>query len=168
MSSHDPTAFEFLYYNRWANLKLIDSLRDLAPKQLDASLPGSYGSIYDTLHHLIRAETNYYRRLTGTRLEPPFSWDDRPSIAEIRPYAEQVSSALLEVAGELKRADRIITEEDEGEIFRYKALTLLIQIVNHGVEHRTNITTILAQQSIEAPDIAGWGYLESNPDRLGG
>ena len=168
MSNYDPTAFEFLYYNRWANLKLIDALRDLAPKQLDASQPGSYGSIYDTLHHLIRAEAAYYRRLTGMRLDPPFSWDDRPSIAEIRPYAEQVSSALLESAGELARPDLIITEEDEGGIYRYKALTLLIQIVNHGIEHRTNITTILAQQGLEAPDIAGWGYMESNLDRMGG
>jgi uncharacterized damage-inducible protein DinB len=168
MSSHDLTAFEFLYYNRWANLKLIDILGELAPKQLDASLPGSYGNIYDTLRHIIRAEAAYYHRLTGTRLPPPFSWDDHPSIAEIRPYAEQVSSALLEAAGELARTDRIVTEEEEGEIFRYKALALLIQIVNHGIEHRTNITTILAQLGIQAPDIAGWGYLESNLDRLGG
>ena len=168
MSSHDPTAFEFLNYNRWANLKLIDTLRDLASEQLDASMVGGYGSIYDTLHHLIRAEASYYRRLTGTRLEPPFSWDDRPSIAEIRPYAEQVSSALLEAADELARTDRIITEDDEEGIYSYKAPTLLIQIVNHGIEHRTNITTILAQQSIDAPDIAGWGYMGSNLDRLGG
>ena len=167
MSNQNPTATEFLFFNRWANLKLIDALGKLTPEQLDLSGAGSYGSIYNTLRHILRAEAAYYRRLTGIRLEPPFSWDDRPSMAEIRPYAEQVSAALLESAGELGSMERIVTDEYEGETYRYKAPTLLIQIVNHGIEHRTNITTILAQQGIEDPDITGWGYQEANPDRLG-
>lgn len=167
MNTPDLAAVEFLVYNRWANLKLIDACRDLTPEQLASSIPGSYGSIYDTLRHIIRAEAGYYRRLTGTLLDPPFAWEDKPGVAEMRPYAEQVSSALLDAAGKMVSPGSIPVEWDDGEIVAIKPLTLLIQVVNHGVEHRTNITTILAQLGIEAPEIDGWGYTGANLDRMG-
>jgi uncharacterized damage-inducible protein DinB len=166
MSSHDQTAYEFLSYNRWANLTLLDACLTLSPEQLASSLPGVYGTIDDTLRHIIRSEAYYYRLLTGVRLEPPFSWDTHPTLAEIRPYAGQISSALLEAADQMLRAEPV-AEEDEGEIYHYKAMTLLIQVINHGIEHRTNITTILAHLGIESPGISGWGYLTAHPDRLG-
>jgi uncharacterized damage-inducible protein DinB len=159
---------EFLHYNLWANLTLIDACINLTSEQLDSTVPGTYGSIYDTFKHLVRAEAGYLRRLTRASepLPSPFSWDDRPSLAEIRPYAEQVSSSLEEVARQTHFSD-MIDHEWEGEQHRYKSVMLLIQVVNHGVEHRTNITTILAQHGIQAPDIDGWGYLMDNEDRLG-
>jgi len=46
----------------------------------------------------------------------------------------------------------VVEQAWQGQNFRYKAVALLIQAVNHGVEHRTNITTILAQQGIEPHD----------------
>jgi hypothetical protein len=43
----------------------------------------------------------------------------------------------------------------------------LIQVLDHGVEHRTNITTIMAQYGIKTPEIDGWEYMRLNPDRMG-
>ncbi len=62
MNTSSPLAAEFLQYNRWANLHLIDALLTLTPEQLASSAPGTYGSIYDTLVHIIQAETRYYRQ----------------------------------------------------------------------------------------------------------
>jgi len=167
MTSSDLTATEFLFYNRWANLRLIDALSELSAEQLAASNPGAYGSIYDTLKHFIRAEANYYRRVTGVSLDPPFSWDDQPTLAELRPYAEQVSSALLEAAAQLVAPGSIAVKWEDGSLVNLKPLTWLVQVINHGIEHRTNITTILAQMGIEAPGLDGWSYAEANLDRLG-
>src|SRR6266545_5350294 len=97
----DPIGVEFLHYNRWANLKLIDACMGLTPGELASSALGAYGSIYDTLVHIVRSEARYAGMLTGTPLPPPFSWDDHPPLAEIRPYAERVSSALVEAAGRM-------------------------------------------------------------------
>ncbi len=41
------------------------------------------------------------------------------------------------------------------------------QIVNHGVEHRTNITTILGALGVALPEVDGWSYMWANRDRLG-
>jgi uncharacterized damage-inducible protein DinB len=170
-NTSDPMTAEFLHYNRWANLRLIDACINLTPEQLASSAPGTYGSIYDTLRHIIQAESRYYKRLSGVRLDPPFAWEDKPSLYAIRPYAEQVSRALVDVAEHMQVADSFQRDledhEWEGLSSRFKAVGLLIQVVNHGVEHRTNITTILAQQGIQPPSLDGWEYMRLNPDRMG-
>lgn len=53
-----------------------------------------------------------------------------------------------------------------GNQFRYQALAVFIQIIDHGIEHRTNITTILNQGLLTPPDVDGWGYLNAHPDRF--
>jgi uncharacterized damage-inducible protein DinB len=92
-------------------------------------------------------------------------------LSEMRPYAERVSSALVKAAEHMQITDSFARdwEDQEGErrSSRYKAVALLIQVVNHGVEHRTNITTILSQQGIQPPDLDGWEYMRLNPDRMG-
>jgi uncharacterized damage-inducible protein DinB len=167
----DAMTAEFLRYNRWANLRLIDACLNLATEQLASSAPGVYGSIYATLVHIIQAEARYCRRLTGLRLDPPFAWEAAPSLSEMRPYAEQVGSALVEAAETMQITDSFQRDwedpEWEGRPTRYKSMSMLIQAINHGVEHRTNITTILAQQGIQTPDLDGWEYMRVNPDRMG-
>jgi len=94
----NPLVADFLHYNRWANLRLIDACLALTPEQLATGAPGVYGSIYDTFVHIIRSEASYYRRLSGVRLEPPFAWDSAPTLAQMRPYADQVGAALVDLA----------------------------------------------------------------------
>lgn len=162
---------EFLHYNHWANLRLLEACLELTPEQLAASAPGAYGSIYDTLVHLVRAEAAYCRRLTGLNLDPPFNWKAAPPLSEIQPYAEQVSRSLAEAAARLQFTDTLERTwrepEWDGHPERYKSVSLLIQVLNHGVEHRTNITTTMAQLGLPAPDLSGWGYIYTHPDRLG-
>jgi uncharacterized damage-inducible protein DinB len=163
----DSMVVDFLQYNRWANLQLIDVCAGLSSEQLDTRAAGVYGSIHDTLRHIIRAEASYYKRLTGVPLQPSFQWEQNPSLPEMRSYAEQVSSALVDAARQVQSSDLIDLEWDEQK-YRFKSVALLIQVVNHGVEHRTNITTILAQLGIESPQIDGWGYIMSIEDwRIG-
>jgi uncharacterized damage-inducible protein DinB len=45
--------------------------------------------------------------------------------------------------------------------------TVFIQIISHGIEHRTNITTVLNLGLQTPPQVDGWGYLESHADRFG-
>ena len=111
---------EFLHYNRWANLVLLDACIGLDDEQLAGGLPGGYGTIYDTFVHIIRAEAGYYRRLADVRLEPPFAWDSRPPLTAMRPYADQVGSALVASAEQLDPAG-VIEQEWDGQIHRYRA-----------------------------------------------
>lgn len=160
-----PLLGEFFRYNAWANQQLLEAGAALTREQLTTSMAGTYGSIYDTLVHLVRAEAAYLHRLTGERLAPPFAWDDQPGLAEIRAYAGQVSTVLVQAAERAQPTD-IVQQEWQGEMIRYQASVILIQAINHGVEHRTNITTILSQLGVTPPGVDGWSYFWGNLDQL--
>lgn len=162
----EPTLIEFIRYNNWANAQLLDVCLKLTPEQLAAKAPGTYGSIHATLGHLISAETSYIRRLTGVRPMPPFKWQDGPSVAEMAAFAPTVAQAMLDAVSSTPPL-QIVREEDEGHTFEYQARGLFIQVVNHGIEHRTNITTILSALGLPEMEIDGWGFLTAQGDAYG-
>lgn len=161
----DPTLYAFIEYNNWANAQLLEACEALSPEYLALPCEGAYGSISDTLAHIIRGESRYVELLTGERPQPDFDWNDGPSVTQMRAFNERIAARLLEVAATVPTAASV-TEEDDGATFRYKATVVYIQIVNHGIEHRTNITTVLNQQGLNPPGIDGWGYLNAHGERF--
>lgn len=149
---------ELLHHHLWANLRLLDRCATLSEKQLDASAPGTFGSIRSTLLHIVGAEQGYLIRLTGRQPERRFRPDDSPSIAGLREQARQNGEALLALAARMQPSDTVELEED-GETWQIPASVMLVQAINHATEHRTNVTTILAQQGIDCPELDGWAYL---------
>jgi uncharacterized damage-inducible protein DinB len=165
MPESDPFLIELIRYNNWANRQVLEACQGLNTDQLAASEPGAYGTIRDTLEHIIKSEAWYVNLLTRSHPQPPFKWDDKPGPSEMAGFAAQVSNALLDAAGRVSPEDRV-EEEDNGKIWTYNAMAVFIQIVNHGVEHRTNITTILNQGGLKPPAVDGWGYLASHENRF--
>jgi uncharacterized damage-inducible protein DinB len=158
----EPILVELIHYNNWANAQVIAACLKLSADQLATSAPGAYGSIHRTLGHLIAAEADYIGRLTGSRFEPPFQWEDEPALADISAFAGQVAVALLD-AIQRTPPTHIVHEEENGFTIDYQARVLFIQVINHGIEHRTNVTTILSGLGLTAPEVDGWGYLFSHP-----
>jgi uncharacterized damage-inducible protein DinB len=157
---------EFVHFNNWANQQVLAACQKLTDEQLDTVIPGAYGTIRKTMEHIIRAEAGYVRRLTGSRPEPSFDWKEKHSLAEVAKYAMQVGEALLDMAQKVSPDDMVADEDDNGKPISYQARLIFIQIIDHGIEHRTNITTILNQGMMEPPDVAGWAYLDSHPERF--
>ena len=55
-------------HNRWANVRILERCAGLTNEQLDATIAGAYGSIRDTLQHIVTAERLYFSRIsTGQR-----------------------------------------------------------------------------------------------------
>ena len=161
----EATLAEFIRYNNWANQQVFEACQKLSEDQLAATLPGSYGTLRDTLRHIVEGEEFYVELLTGQRPQPPFPWETRPGVAEMKDYGAQVGNALVEALRHIRPTDRV-HEEDRGNTFYYQALAVFIQVINHGVEHRTNITMILSAEQYSPPTVDGWGYLSAHPDRF--
>lgn len=161
----EPTLIELIRYNNWANAQVLAACQTLTPEQLAATQAGSYGTIHRTLGHIVSAEADYVERMTGGELRPPFNWEDGPSVADIAAFAQEVAAALLSAAERIPPAHRV-HEEEEGQFIDYQARHLFIQAINHGIEHRTNVTTILSGLGLPAPEVDGWAYLFSHPDRF--
>jgi uncharacterized damage-inducible protein DinB len=161
----EPTLVELIRYNNWANAQVFAACQKLTEEQLAASTPGAYGPIYTTLMHIIRSEANYINRLTGEGPQPPFRWEDKPALDNMIAFSSTVAGALLDVVQRVS-PDDIVHEEEDGNTIDYKASLLFIQVIDHGIEHRTNITTILSGMGLPAIEVDGWGYLFSHPDRF--
>ncbi len=59
MDTHpEPTRIEFIRYNHWANQQVVAALKNLSEGQLAATMPGAFGSIRDTLQHILSARVN--------------------------------------------------------------------------------------------------------------
>jgi uncharacterized damage-inducible protein DinB len=156
---------ELIRYNNWANAQVLATCQKLSADQLAASAPGVYGSIHRTLGHIVAAEADYVGRLTGAGPQPPFRWEDEPALADIDTFSGQVAAALLD-AIQRTSPTHIVHEEEGGNSIDYQARVLFIQVINHGIEHRTNITTILSGLGLPTPEVDGWGYLFSHPDQF--
>jgi uncharacterized damage-inducible protein DinB len=161
----ETTLVELIRYNNWANAQVLAACQELSTDQLAAAAPGAYGTIRDTLGHILRAEADYVGRITGSGPQPPFRWEDRPAMADLSAFAGQVAGALLDTVQRIPPT-QIVHEEEDGNTLDYQARHLFMQAINHGIEHRTNITTILSGLGLPAPEVDGWGYLFSHPDRF--
>jgi uncharacterized damage-inducible protein DinB len=46
----------------------------------------------------------------------------------------------------------------DGGSYDAPAIIVLIQAINHAIDHRSQIATVLSQQDIEPPNLDGWSY----------
>jgi len=140
-------------HHRWANVTLIDFCMGLTPEQLEASLPGQYGSIWDTWVHLQGGEDGYLF-IIATGDEPdwgPGPGPVRPSLSELRGRLVQSGTKLLELATSLEDGHRL-PGTFAGEGRELPAYAPLIQAIQHGAEHRTNITSTVAAIGVQPPE----------------
>ena len=156
---------ELIRYNNWANAQVFAACQQLTEAQLATRAPGVYGSIHATIGHIVSAEQNYIRRLTHSSPQPPFDWEDEPPVADIVAFSKRVADALLETIQRVP-PEHIVHEEEDGNTIDYKASLLFLQIIDHGIEHRTNITTLLSGLGLPELEVDGWGYLNTHPDRF--
>jgi uncharacterized damage-inducible protein DinB len=129
----------------------------LTDEQLAASLVGTYGSIRDTLEHIVRAERSYFSRVsTGQPYRHP---EDAPplSVAEMVEWAQASGRGFVEWAARVQAADTVEINW-EGTPRAVPKSILLTQAINHATEHRAQIMAILTQLGIEPPDSDGWTY----------
>ncbi|HXZ03412.1 MAG TPA: DinB family protein [Ktedonobacteraceae bacterium] len=146
----------FFKYNLWANQRLLDACEQLSNSQLDATMKGTFGSIRETLMHLFSSEEGYARSLTGTSPTPLLKeFTAFPGIDLLRQRAESSAERLIKAveAGDL---DRIL--HLDGGTYDAPAIIVVIQAINHAIDHRSQISTLMSQLDIEPPELDSWAY----------
>lgn len=141
-------------YDTWATGGLLEFLADQPSGVLDLTTAGVYGSIRETLAHMLSSELSYTRRLVAraaiARPEPMVD----PDLTMLRQMATESADTLAALMRSLPEPDLRIQLSDG----RRSAATMLTQLVMHGVEHRTHVGTILGANGIEPPDLDSWAH----------
>jgi uncharacterized damage-inducible protein DinB len=145
----------------WATQRLIDACLGLNPGQLAMVVPGTYGSILDTMRHLVAADRSYLFALTAGRV-PGIDEDDM-DLAELRQVMEADAvewSALL-----TKKLDPdlvVVRYRDDGSESHAPMGIRLAQALHHGTDHRSQICTALTTLSVEPPAIDVWDFADQD------
>jgi uncharacterized damage-inducible protein DinB len=145
----------------WATLQVLDVLAPLGEEQLATNVPGTYGSIIETVRHLVGADRWYLFTLT------------RGAVAEI----EEGTMDIAALRGAMEPSatswsDLLATEPDPDEMFTLDREdgtkshatwgVRLAQAVHHGTDHRSQICTALTALGIEPPSIDLWDWAFAN------
>jgi uncharacterized damage-inducible protein DinB len=144
-------------HNRWANERLLDRCAELTEEQLDWASDGTYGSIRDTLVHLVAAQERYVAVLTGAASGQVDEDKGYPGIEALRASSARTGAALVELA-RADPAERKLERRRRGEVEMVDLSTVAIQAINHATEHRAHINTILGQKEHNPPALDGWAF----------
>lgn len=155
----DDTLTTLFSHNLWANLRLLEQCAALSREQLDAAISGAYGSIWDTLQHIVTAEQSYFSRIsTGQRLHRS---EDAPplTITEMMESVRATGAGLIEWAPKVQAEDSVQINWD-GTLRNVPKSIILTQVINHATEHRAQIMAILTQLGIQPPELDSWTYFD--------
>jgi uncharacterized damage-inducible protein DinB len=141
----------------WATLKLIDVCHGLDADQIEATTPGTYGSILETLRHLVGADSGYLFVIGGGRWNPIDT--DAMAIPELRAVIERNSIGWAAILTEdLDPTQILVRHRDDGTATHAPLGIRLAQVVHHGSDHRSQICTILTNLGVQPPDIDVWDF----------
>lgn len=159
-------------YKTWATLRLIEYCAGLTDAQLDATTPGTYGTIRETLRHLVEAEEGYLSILTRERfaskaaaeafVPPSDGLPDGPvALADLSERIRRMGPRWEVIAQDGDVAGRDVTTTDGWHL---PGAVILAQTIEHASAHRSHVMSILGARGLELPgpnDLDAWGYAEA-------
>ncbi len=150
---------DLVAHNTWATSQVLEYCRELDETTLNATAPGTYGTIIETLRHLIDAEASYVFRLTGAWSAPLWRGDSSVGTDVLKDRAALLATTLDHyVAGDWDSERLGEARGDTGDVFAVRAGVFLAQILHHASEHRSHVCTILGTLGYDPPDVSAWGY----------
>jgi uncharacterized damage-inducible protein DinB len=150
-------AFE---HHVWATLRLMDVCAELDPQRLDVVAPGTYGSILDTMRHIVGADCSYLYVIyvIGEHQHQPID-EDAADLVALRAEMDAHAGAWTQILGGDPDPDRfVVRNRDDGSSTTAAIGIRLAQAVHHGTDHRSQICTALTSLGIEPPFIDVWDY----------
>jgi uncharacterized damage-inducible protein DinB len=163
---------EMFRHKTWATLRLIEHCQTLEDEHLDATIPGTYGTIRETLRHLVDTEEGYFSILTRERFTSKAAGaafvkradrlpDGPASLDELAKRIKRLGPRWEVMAQETDLPSRDVTTTDGWHL---PAAVVMVQTIHHASDHRSHIMSILGARGLELPgpnDLDAWGYAEA-------
>ena len=144
-------------HHAWATLRLIDTCLTLSPEQLETAVPGTYGSILETVRHLVGADCSYLATVTRGRVARIDQ--QRMGLRELRAAMEANGPSWATLLEEDLDPDTVLVRHrDDGSESHAPLGIRLAQALHHGTDHRSQVCTALTTLGIEPPGIDAWDF----------
>ena len=158
-------AFRHFYdYHFAENRRIWDYVTQLAHEQFAQPANYSHGSVRDQIVHLMNVDELWFAELQGAEPPesfPPADFDDRDNI---RAHWDSIEQSMREYLAEL-RDDMLpgkpIEEPDEDrDLILWQ---VLLQVANHGTDHRAQILRLLNDLGVETSSQDYIFYVYNHP-----
>ncbi|MGH2811897.1 MAG: DinB family protein, partial [Actinomycetota bacterium] len=147
-------------HNAWATATLLDFCKELSDTELnELDSNGTYGSIIDTLRHFVTAE-GYYRFLVSGEW-PNWEWspDEKPGLDVLEERAKDNRAFWERFLAEGVDPDATVNNRGPGDVeYETKLGVILAQVLNHGNDHRSQISGMITELRKSPPDLQAWSY----------
>ena len=141
----------------WASLRLIDTCRSLTSEQLDTAVPGTYGSILDTVRHIVGGDAGYLWVLTAGA--SPQIDEAEMDLDQLRAVMEANGPAWADLlAGDVDPDAIAVRHRDDGTDSHAPTSLRLAQVIHHGTDHRSQVCTALTSLGLQPPEIDVWAF----------
>lgn len=154
MPAMDGPLVELLRHKTWATLQVIEFCRGVEDKNLDATVPGTYGTIRETLRHLVDAEERYLLTVTGERESEPLP-EGAASLDELAERVSRLGPRWENLAQRPELATREVTTRDGWLV---AGSVPVAQAIHHATDHRTHVLTILGALGLGPPELDVWDF----------
>jgi uncharacterized damage-inducible protein DinB len=143
----------------WATLKILDVCDGLTDDQLSSTVPGTYGTILDTVRHTVGADRGYLFVESGGKVT---EIDDAGmSLAELRAAMDGAAASWQEILATNPDPDESLAyDRDDGSASFATWGVRLAQAIHHGTDHRSQVCTALTSIGIEPPEIDAWAWAD--------
>jgi uncharacterized damage-inducible protein DinB len=145
----------FLRQHRWATLRMLDACAAAGDAVLDATATGTYGTIRDTLVHLVAADGRFARLLDGHPPRHPVR--ERAGFSGFAALREEYCEAADALVAHVAHAAALAPDKllrgtwVDGTAYAIPVLAMVHQALHHGAEHRQQLAVLLTQCSVEPP-----------------
>jgi uncharacterized damage-inducible protein DinB len=151
-----PLLADAFGHHVWATIRVLDACSKLDDAQLAAAVPGTYGSILETLRHIVDGDVFYLDVLRGVHESFDKGTSDIPALRSVMEGHDVAWQRLI--AGHLDATVDVVEHEDNGYDTHAPLGIRLAQALYHGADHRSQISTALTSLGIEPPAIEVWDY----------
>jgi uncharacterized damage-inducible protein DinB len=141
----------------WATLQLIDACATLGTHELEVATPGTYGSILETMRHLVGSDRWYLLVMSGGRV--PGIDEEAMDLDELRrTMAADGDEWSRLLAGDPDPEQVLTRRRDDGSTTEAPMGIRFAQAIHHGTDHRSQICTALTTLGHQPPEIDVWDY----------
>lgn len=142
----------FATYNLWANQIILQKLETVSEEILQKDMQSSFGSIFETLIHMLDTESTWWQRIKLAEIiESP--------VASVGKDLNKLSAAWLKIsregaewvkeANELRLVHVFGYHNSKKMYFKQPVSEALMHLFNHQTYHRGQIVTMLRQNKVD-------------------
>lgn len=147
----------FARYNRWANARLYDACATLPDDAYRQDRKAFFGSIHNTLNHLLVGDRVWLGRFTGTdsgiRKLNEILFDDFAALRRAREKEDARIQAYVDGCDAAKLAAPLAFKSMDGTPSTMTLAPVLGHFFNHQAHHRGQVHAMLTQAAVAAPSL---------------